>query len=217
MTAGVDVTVDGVEGVGGTAEGCGKFSSTAAVGVVTDFIVVVAAGVRLAVFDNVVARAVIVVTETDVGTAVTVMAEDDTEDSLVGVVVSSVAAVVVLEGTDPIVFVVEGAVRFGSTGTLEAVETPGDGLISGRVVEAVLVGAIGAVVVRVGTEAAMESVTECAQEARDDVVSGSVTPAGAEFTTWTEADEETATGRGEVTCSAGAVGAWTVTEIGVEA
>lgn len=204
---GVDMTVAGVEVMGSRAEGGGKHSTTEVLGIWTDFTVVVAAGVGLTVFENVATAAVIIVTGT-VGTAVIVTADDDTGGGVVGVLVSGVANVAVLRGLGAVVFTFVGACcRFGSSEILEAVETAGVGLTSGRIGDVVLVSITGVVVVWVavtGIVAGMES--------------GPRAGAGAELRTWPEVDVEGLdTGGGDVTWSAGAVGAWTVVDIGVEA
>lgn len=65
-----------------------------------------------------------------------------------------------------------------------------------------------------GTVADVESVTEDAEETWVDALSGLGTVAGAELPTCSVSDVEEATGRGVVTWSAGAVGAWAEAEIG---
>ncbi len=212
VTAGAEVTVTGVDVEDDRAKACGK--SVTAVLAGTDFTVVVTAGVTL--FDITLVAVVIVVAGTDVGTTLTAMAEDDTVD---GVVPAGVATVVILAESGPLVFTVVETEGFGSTGTLEAVETTSVGFTPGRVEMIVLSGGDVVVVVGVavtGIGADVESVTEDAEETWVDDVSRLLTGAGGELTNWAEADVAAATGRGAVTWDAGAVGAWTEAETGVE-
>lgn len=98
----------------------------------TDLTVVVTVGVPLTVSD---VKLIAVVAGTDVGTALTATA--DTQD---GVVAASVAAVVVLAESGPVVFTVVETKGFGSTGALEAVETTSVGFTPGRVDATVTTG-----------------------------------------------------------------------------
>lgn len=110
------------------------------------------------------------------------------------------ATVVVLAESGP-VFTED----FGSTAASEAVETTGVGVAPGGADATVLAGGNGAVAVA-GVVAHVDSVTE--EETWVDAASG--LEAGAELTTWVEADVDAGTGRG-------AAGAWTEAETGGDA
>lgn len=167
--AGVDVAVAWVK-VTTAAEAFGK-SFTTAVFPGTDLTLVVTAGESLTVFEITSVAAVVVVSGTDAGAALTATGDEDAVDEVVAAVV---ATVVVLAVLSPVVFRVVETGGFDSTGVSEAVETISVGFTTEADVSvpAGSRGVVSVMVVATVTAAAVESVTEDAEETWVDAVSG---------------------------------------------
>lgn len=169
--AGVDVavawdkvTTAGEDAEAERAEAFGKSFITAVLPG-TDLTLVVTAGESFTVFEITSVAAVIVVSGTDVGTALTATGDEDAVDEVVAAVV---ATVVVLAELCPVVF------RVVETGVSEAVETASVGFTTEADVSvpAGSRGVVSVIVVATVTVAKGESVTEDAEETWVDAVSG---------------------------------------------
>lgn len=175
--AGVDVavawakvTTAGGDAEADRAEAFGKSFTTAGLPG-TDLTLVVTAGESLTVFEVTSVAAVIVVSGINVGSALTATADEDAVDEVIAAVV---ATVVVLAELCPVVFRVVETGGFDPTGVSEAVETTSVGFTTEADVSvpAGSRGVVSVMVVATVTVAAVESVTEDAEETWVDAVSG---------------------------------------------
>lgn len=164
---------------------CGE--AFTAVVVVSDFTVVVTAGVSFAMFDTILVAVVVSVVGSVGG--------ETAGDAVGGVEATGVAAVVVLAESGPVLTVDDSEV-FGSTAASEAAETTGVGFTPAGVDDTVPAGGDGAV--------AVTRVVAHVDRLTEDAVSG----AGAELTT----SVEKTTGEGEATWGT----VWSEAEAGVE-